>query len=232
VIRDVFLTPLARAVRRGRLGAAGEYLLYLLGWGCWLLEWLARIPHIASDASASAAPRRVRVWGAPLLRGATEPSAASARARAVLAEAGTLLAPLGLSVDVEDVQPVRIPDGMPPPACGPAALFGRFFAWASGRAAEAPRLTVYFVEDMRPLAGCAVPGTDWIVVDLRTDGTTVVHEMGHLADLWRHHPDPANVMTDRAGGSHDRITRFQAAMIRTSRFAVPITPPPPRRGGS
>jgi hypothetical protein len=242
VIRNLVIAPLSRAIRRavrgwigdrgGPLEVLSEYGLYLLGWMVWPLDGLVRISLIARDHGAGPAPRRITVRGTPLLRSGADPDAASARARAILAEARALLEPIGFRFEVERVDATRLPDDVPIPACGLAALTGRFFAWASARAADPPRLTVYFVEDLGPLAGCAVPGADWLVADLSTDGTTVAHELGHLADLWRHEADPDNVMTDRPGGTHDRITPTQGAFLRSSRFAERVSPRSGTPGGS
>lgn len=126
----------------------------------------------------------------------------------------------GIALALEEpVRAAPLPAGIEPPSCGFRALVGRFFAWASSRAAT-PGITVFFVERLGGYAGCAIPGADWILVDLHTDPTTIVHEIGHLADLWAHHGDPANVMTNRPGGRHDRLTPFQARVIRTSRFVT------------
>jgi len=236
VIRNLLLGRPARAlrgaIRDGVLEAPVEYGLFLFGWALWLLDALIRIPVLAREWSAGPRSRVVPVRVLPLLRSRSDPDAASARARAVLTQAGALLEPHGVRLDVLGVNPMPLPDDVPPPECGLRALAGRFFPWASSRAAGAPCLTVFFVEDLGPFAGCAVPGADWIVVELGTDGTTVVHELGHLADVWRHHPDPDSVMTDRPGGTHDRISPWQAALIRTSRFALPVSPLRPTRGGS
>jgi hypothetical protein len=236
VIRNILLGPLARAlraaVRGGALEAPVEYGLFPLGWAFWLLDSLVRIPILAREWSAGPRPRRIPVRGIPLLRSGADPDAASARARAVLSQASALLDPHGVRLEVQGVDPTPLPENVPAPKCGPGAVTGRFFPWASARCAAAPCLTVYFVEDLGALAGCAVPGADWIVAELRTDGTTVVHELGHLADLWRHRADPDNVMTDRPGGTHDRIDPWQAALIRTSRFALPVSPRRPTPGGS
>lgn len=229
MIRNLVLAALSGTLRtwsraRGAaIEAFLEYLLFVLGWLLWPFDWLVRIPILVRDHTVGASPRRILVRGTPLLRAAADRDAASARARAVLAEAGALLLPLGIRFEVESVEPVRLPEEVRIPACGFAIFASRFFSWASARAAAAPELTVYFVEDLGPLAGCAVPGADWLVADLNTDGTTVAHELGHLADLWRHHADPDNVMTDRAGGSHDRVTPAQTAFLRTSRFSVPVS---------
>lgn len=225
MIRNALLGPLARIVRRST-GRGGvwlepllEYVLWILGWAVWPLDTMLRLPALAREASVGPAPRRIAVVAVALMRrGADGP--APGRIGRVLEEAGILLEPLRLSLEVESVRALAWPDEVPPPSCGPGAVLSRFFPWASARAHPSPRLTVYFVEDLGPLAGCAVPGSDWIVVDARTDGTTVAHELGHLADLWPHDADPDNLMTDRHGGAHARVTPFQAAMIRTSRFSV------------
>jgi hypothetical protein len=236
VIRNALLGPPARALRRavrdGPLEALVEYALFPLGWALWLLDALVRVAILAREWSAGPRPRFLPVRVVPLLRSGTDGDGASARARSVLAQAAALLGPHGIRLDVRGVHPRELPGDVPSPECGLRALTGRFFPWASAKAAGAPCLTVYFVEDLGPFAGCAVPGADWIVAELGTDGTTVVHELGHLADLWRHHPDPDNVMTDRPGGTHDRISPWQAALFRTSRFALPVSPRRRTRGGS
>lgn len=227
MIRNALLAPFARAVRAGVRGGAlegpAEYLLYLLGWLAWALDWLARLPALAREARERPERRAVALRAVALIRHGAGSDLMLERSRRILEEAGTLLETLGIALVVESVESLPWPGDVAPPVCGPGALLGRFFPWASARAAESPRLTVYVVEEMTGLAGCAVPGADWVVVDARTDGTTVAHELGHLADLWAHHPDPDNLMTDRPGGAHARVTRAQAAMIRTSRFAVPVS---------
>ena len=224
MIRNALLAPLARAVRGavrgGALEGPAEYALYLLGWLAWPLDGLLRLPALAREATVGGEPRSIRVVGAALVRSGAAPDPALERVRRLLDEAGAVLRGIEVEVIVESVAARSWPEDVAPPACGPRALLGRFFPWASARAGEAPCLTVDVVEDLGPLAGCAVPGADWVVGDGRTDGTTVAHELGHLADLWIHHADPDNLMTDRPGGGHARITPAQAAMIRTSRFAV------------
>ena len=225
MIRNVLVTPLARALRGwirnagGTLEGPAEYVLYVLAWMAWALDWLIRAPVLAAGFSDTE-PRAIRVRGAVLLRTATDSAPARSRAGTVLEGAGALLARIDVRLEVEAVEVFVVPPEVAPPRCGLAGLAGRFFSWASARSAGSPVLTVYFMENLRPFAGCAFPGADWLVADLRTDGSTIVHELGHLADLWRHHADPDNVMTDRPGGTHDRVTPLQSALIRTSRFSL------------
>jgi hypothetical protein len=230
VIRNAVVSPLAR-LWRGRATSAllevpAEYVFYLVGWVAWCLDWVVRGPALWSAGGvppgqtvAAEIVARVAVLTPP----GPSPVAMLSRARAVCQEAGVLFGRYGIGLSLERVAILQLPAGLRTPSCGPTDLLGRFFSWASARSAPSPTLTIYFVGELRNLAGCSIPGTDWILVALGTDGTTVVHEIGHLADLWWHHPDPANVMTDRPGGAHDRITPAQLAMIRTCRFVRPAT---------
>jgi len=224
MIRNALFGPPARALRAGAWSRPGgaiestvEYGLYLFGWLFWVLDWLFRAPALVRHATGGLAPGVIVAEGIVLLDAGASESRSSERARAILAQAAALLSPYGIRLEVANVGMVLRP-GAAPFGCGLAGLLAPFFPWASARGSVAPTLTVYFVEDLGRLAGCAYPGTDWILVDLGTDGTTVVHEIGHLADLWPHSPDPRNVMTDRPGGTHDGLTPLQAAFIRTSRF--------------
>jgi hypothetical protein len=224
MIHRLVVTPLASMLRAvGRALSAGpawemltEPAIYLLGWLIWVLDWIPRLPKLAVALVGRLRPATVDVRPIVLLMLDRNPATSLERARRLCADASTLLEPHGLALSWESPTTARWPGGLP--RCSPRALLDSFFRWASARA-DAHALTVYLVEDFGELAGCSFPGADWVVLDSKTDGTTLVHELGHLADLWRHSGDPNNVMTDQAGGSHARLTRFQAAMIRSSRFA-------------
>jgi hypothetical protein len=211
-----------------------EYVFYLAGWVAWGLDWVVRAPALWSAGGgrvpAGQTTAEIVARAVVLTSPGPNPVATLSRARAVCREAAALLGRYGIGVSLEEVAVHPLPPGLRLPGCGVTDLLGRFFSWASARSAPSPILTIYFVEELQNLAGCSIPGADWIIVALGTDGTTVVHEFGHLADLWRHHPDSANVMTDRPGGTHDEITPFQLAMIRTSRFVRPARATLLRRG--
>jgi hypothetical protein len=227
VIRRGLVAPLSSALRMvGRAARGGplwdaltEPAIYLLGWGAWALDWVFRLPRIGLSLIGRMGPAVIDVR--PILlfgpgHGAVPPEPALDRARQLCADASVLLEPHGIALAWEEPTMEPRPASLPP--CSARGLFTRFFLWASARA-DARALTVYLVEDFGDLAGCSYPGADWVVLDSRTDGTTLVHELGHLADLWSHTKDPHNLMTDQPAGSHDRLTRVQLAMIRTSRFA-------------
>lgn len=221
MIRNALLGPLARflrpRLRAGPLEGALEYVLFLIGWILWLPDALARLAALARHAGWGPRAGAIQARGIVLLR-AQGDAAARASAERRLAEADDLLRRHRLELRVIAIETRPWPGPVAPPTCGPGALWGGFFRWASARSSASPDLTIYFVEDFGSLAGCAVPGADWIVVELGGDGTTLVHEIGHLADLWLHSPDPDNVMSDRPGGRHDGVTPFQEALFHTTRF--------------
>jgi hypothetical protein len=224
VIRRAVVTPLASMLRAvGRALPEGpvwnlltEPTIYLLGWLAWVLDWIPRLPKIAAALAGRLGPATIDVRPIVLLELDRDPVPLVERARRLCADASTLLEPHGLTLSWESPSTAHWPGRLP--RCSARGLLSAFFRWASAHA-DAHALTVYLVDDLGKLAGCSFPGADWVILDARTDGTTLVHELGHLADLWRHSGDPNNVMTNQAGGSHARLTRFQAAMIRSSRFA-------------
>ena len=218
MIRRALLGPIARLFRpraRGTaLEAPLEYVLFLAGWLIWPLDAVLRL----LAATAGARPGTIRAE----IRILTRHSESSARegALACLRHADALLSRVGIDLRITTLEVMPWPREVAPPVGGLGALTGGFFPWASSRAPFAPTLTIYFVDDLGPLAGCAVPGADWVVVERGTDGTTIVHEIGHLADLWTHTNDPHNVMTDRPGGRHDEITLFQQRLLQTCPFVT------------
>jgi len=195
-----------------------EYPLYILGWLGWVLDWAFRGPALWICALGRMPSGELSARVTLLLPAQVPVEPALLRTRSMFEEASSLLREHGIALAMERVSIQPPPPGLAAPTCGVSGIFSRFFSWASARGGVSPLLTIYVVPDLGPLAGCAFPGADWILVDLSTDGTTVVHEIGHLADLWPHHEDPDNVMTAKPGGSHDRMTAGQRAMIRTCRF--------------
>jgi hypothetical protein len=204
---------------------AFEYLVWLLHWACWLSDWVLRFPLLLLDL-LGIGPRVSMGVSVKIVTddaGAPVVSVETVRrwlreAEEILDRCGTLLVPRGIEF-------LRKENFLASTACGPAGIFRRFFTWFSSHAGGgAQRVTIYVVRSVRHATGCAYPGCDWALVSADADGTVLVHEIGHLSDLWKHSSDPDNVMTVRGGGSHDRITRGQRCMLRTSRFARPLPP--------
>jgi hypothetical protein len=138
-----------------------------------------------------------------------------------LRQAHALLArnDIGLDVTGHGSAGSRPPDQL---LCHPRGLFTRSFTWFTEQAApQRDVITVFYVDALRGARGCSYPGTNWVTVADSGDGRTVVHEIGHLADLWRHRRDPENVMSTRGDGGRSHLTRFQRCVVATSRFASP-----------
>ena len=171
-----------------------EYVVYVLKWVCWVIDWGLRLPGLLL-----------------CLLGVEPPKFMAVCVKILADEAGMVVC--GYEIVIK-------PEFLTSTTCAFSGMFRRFFTWFSANGCGCcSTVTVYFVEDIVGASGCAYPGTDWVTVDTGGDGTVVVQEIGHLADLWSHSSDPDNVMTDQPGGTHDQITRFQCCMIRTSRFA-------------
>jgi hypothetical protein len=202
---------------------AFEYTAWLLHWVCWLLDWPLRLPLALLDLLGFGSRAFIVVSVRILPGDGGSPAVSLDTARRWLDEADIALRRCGILLVPRSVE--FQPDGQEAPSirCSPSGLLRRSFPWFSARSAGGShQVTVFVVPTMRGVTGCAYPGTDWAVVSPHADGTVLVHEIAHLCDLWKHSSDPDNVMTIRGGGSHDRITRLQRSLLRTSRFARPI----------
>jgi hypothetical protein len=202
-----------------------EYVIYVLKWFCWIIDWIVRGPALLLCLLGIESPAFLGVCIKVLADNAGNPAIPLATIQAMLREAAAIYRRCNINLVVCSFEIVRKPEFLDSTTCEFSGIFSRFFTWfAANTCGCCSRATIYFVRDIAHASGCAYPGSDWVTVDAGGDGTTIVQEIGHLADLWSHSSDPNNVMTDQPGGTHDQITHFQCCMIRTSRF-VQATPP-------
>lgn len=202
-----------------------EYVIYILKWVCWVIDWVIRGPALLLCRLGIEPRRYLGVCVKILADNTGNPAIPLATVQGMLRDAATIFRRCNISMVVCSVEIVRKPEFLSSTTCEFSGMFKRFFTWFAANACGCcSTVTVYFVRDIVSASGCAYPGSDWVTVDADGDGTTVVQEIGHLADLWSHSSDPNNVMTDQPGGTHDQITHSQCCMIRTSRF-VKATPP-------
>jgi len=196
-----------------------EYIFYILTWVCWVIDWVTRLPSLLF-CHLGFRPRRVmRVCVKILTDNDGNPAVSVPDMQAMMRDAAAILARCNIALVVVDTQLIMREEFLDSTTCEIGGMFSEFFVWFSQNACQGrSTATVYFVDDIIDASGCAYPGTNWVTVDDGGDGTTVVQELGHLADLWSHSDDPDNVMTDQPGGTHDQITQGQCCMIRTSRF--------------
>ena len=197
-----------------------EYLVWSLQWACWLIDWIIRLPLIILDLLGIEFRVFLGVSVQILTDDAGNPAVPLETVRGWLRDARTILGRCRVDLILRRIDLIPKEGYLSSTSCAFSSIFRRFFTWFSSRScAGSHRVTIYVVRSMGGASGCAYPGSSWAVVAGNADGTVIVHEIGHLCDLWAHSGDPNNVMTVRGGGSHDRITRGQRCMIRTSRFA-------------
>ena len=110
--------------------------------------------------------------------------------------------------------------------CGVRGLFSGHHLWFTdnqcthGVGSSIVPITVYIIDDVVPGKGCGIPGTNYIVIDKDASNATIAHEIGHLADLWKHSSDPDNVMYSPTSDNSLKFTKNQCCMIRTSRYTT------------
>jgi hypothetical protein len=202
-----------------------EYVVYVLKWICWVVDWVVRLPGLLLCLLGIEPPKFLGVCVKVLADNAGNPAIPLADVSAMMRDAASIFRRCNINLVVCSFEVVIKPEFLTSTTCEFSGMFRRFFSWFSANTCGCcSTVTVYFVTDIASASGCAYPGTDWVTVDAKGDGTVVVQEIGHLCDLWSHSSDPNNVMTDQGGGSHDQITEAQCCMIRTSRFAR-FTPP-------
>ena len=207
-----------------------EYVIYILKWVCWVIDWIVRGPALLLCLSGVRPPRFLGVCAKVLADDAGNPGIPIANVQAMLRDAAAIFRRCNINMVVCDLEIVRKQEYLDTTTCDASGMFSRFFTWFSANGCGCCSLvTVWFVRDIvnppgSVVSGCAYPGSDWVTVDSEGDGTVVVQEIGHLADLWSHSSDPDNVMTDQGGGTHDQITENQCCMIRTSRWVRALPP--------
>jgi hypothetical protein len=202
-----------------------EYVIYVLKWVCWAIDWVIRLPGLLLCLLGIEPRKYMGVCVKLLADGRGNPAVSLADAQGMMRDAASLLRRCNIDLVVCSYEVVVKPEYLSSTVCTLSGMFQRFFSWFSSNTCGCcSTVTVYFVQDIKEAQGCSYPGTDWILVDAKGDGTVVVHEIGHLADLWSHTSDPDNIMTNTPGGTHDQITDFQCCMLRTSRFARFLLP--------
>lgn len=202
-----------------------EYIVYVVKWICWLIDWIWRGPELLLCHLGIRPRKFLGVCVKILADEAGNPVISTADALAMLRDAGTIFRRCNITLVVCSMEIVIKPEFLTSTTCEFSGMFKRFFTWFSANTCGCcSTVTVYFVQDMIGAGGCAYPGTDFVIIPANADGTVIVQEIGHLADLWAHTSDPNNVMTDQGGGTHDQITEGQCCMIRTSRFVRFVLP--------
>ena len=202
-----------------------EYVIYVLKWVCWIIDWPFRAIGLLLCSLDIRPTKFVGVCVKILADENGTPAIPVADVMGQMRDAAAIVANCNVRLVVCSVDVVPKPEYLDTTSCEFGGMFKRFFTWFSSNTCGCCNtVTVYFVRDIVGASGCAYPGTDWVTVDAQGDGTVVIQEILHLADIWPHSSDPNNVMTDQPGGTHDQITGGQCCMLRTSRFARYVVP--------
>jgi hypothetical protein len=196
------------------------YTLYFFSWLRWTVRWTWRAPALLRSLRGDHTPRvvhlRARLLAGPAGAQPPAPETIVQRVR----EADMLLTAHGVGLILDDVAAMPLVLAPADVTCGLRGMFRRSFVTLCKHAGFRSRaLTVYVAHKPADLAGCSYPCASWLILDATADATVLVHEIGHLSDLWTHHRDVNNIMTNSPGGTHDALTPFQASMIRTSRWS-------------
>ena len=198
-----------------------EYVIYILKWVCWAIDWVIRFPDLILCWLGIETRRYVTVCVKILTDARGNPAVPVATVEGWLRDAGTIFGRCNITLAVCSIELVSKPEYLDGTTCDFSGMFSRFFTWfAHHTYGCCSSITVYIVRSIPGASGCAYPGSDWVTVAANGDGTVIVQEIGHLADLWSHSSDPDNVMTDQGGGTHDQITSGQCCMLRTARFSL------------
>jgi len=198
-----------------------EYVIYILKWVCWAIDWVIRFPDLILCWLGIETRRYITVCVKILTDARGNPAVPVATVEGWLRDAGSIFDRCDITLAVCGIELVPKPEYLDSTSCEFSGMFSRFFTWFSNNTCGCcSSITVYIVRDIPNASGCAYPGTDWVTVDAQGDGTVIVQEIGHLADLWSHSSDPNNVMTDQGGGTHDQVTSNQCCMLRTARFSL------------
>lgn len=197
-----------------------EYVYYVLTWVCWLIDLPTRIIGMLLCWAGFGGRRIMRVCVKVLTDASGTPGVPLADVQNMMSDAAAILANCNITMVVVSTETIEKTEYLDTTTCDVGGMFSGFFSWFTRNSCQQRcTVTIFFVRDIVGASGCAYPGSNWVTVDAGGDGSTVVQEIGHLADLWTHTSDPNNVMTDVGGGTHDQITTFQCCMIRTSRFS-------------
>ncbi|MDX1710354.1 MAG: hypothetical protein R3316_04385 [Rhodovibrionaceae bacterium] len=194
-----------------------EYAAYVLSWISWLLDWGIRwLPLLLSKKGVRTpmtVPLCVKILQDNGGKNAMEPSAVNrliGQANAIMEDSNVQFVHAS---EMEFIQKQRFFEGV---TGGFSGLFRRFFTWFSARA-EPGCVTVFVVKEVEGATSCAYPGTNWVVIDVRATGATLVHEVGRLSDFWSRVEPVGDVEIMSAPNRF--VLEDQCCMIRTSKFA-------------
>ena len=206
--------------------AVVEYLFYLVYWVCWIVDWiLVRWwLYLLCRFGVTDDTRYIHVCVRVLEQDRRNPAWDMAEVERLLDEANARFERCGIRLCVRDIQVIVTENHRTGIACGGAkGFFSGDHVWFSKHECSpfGPiiPITIYLVDDIVDAKGCAIPGSNYILIDHGTSDSTIPHEIGHLSSL-THSDDEANIMFEDETSRSVNITKHQCCMIRTSKYAT------------
>ena len=202
-----------------------EYVIFILHWVCWIIDWILFRWLALLFCRLGFKSRKCIPVCLTILADAREVQTITVdAAKAMVEKSNVLLQQCDITLVVESVKIVQKPDLIDNVPTGAGHLFSSAFRWFSSNVCYCcSGVTIYFVGSLDSKArGHAIPGTSYILVAVKdvVDDATIVHEIGHLCDLWSHDDEVGNVMSITTGTPpRTKIREHQCCMIGSSRFS-------------
>lgn len=203
-----------------------EYVFLVLDWVCWVIDWVFRFLCDLIWCWMGIKPKKyIRVCVKILTDEKGNPAMSEQKVRRLLKEAQARFDQCNIELVVVRFEFVEKGEYLSGVSCGFSALFKGPHLWFTANACPQPLgsflqpITIYVVKDVGSGKGCAIPGTNYIIVDQEASDATIPHEIGHLCDLWKHSDDPENVMYSPTSNVSRKFTRNQCCLIRSSKYA-------------
>lgn len=204
-----------------------EYVIFILHWVCWIVDWIFfRWLALLACRLGLKSRKCIPVCLVILTDARGKPVIEVDAARDMVTKSNALLRQCDVTLEVGSIKLVQKPDLIHKVPTGAGQLFSWAFAWFSSNVCYCcSGVTVYFIASLDSGArGHAIPGSSYVLVavDAVVDDATIVHEIGHLCDLWSHDDQVGNVMSitnDQGMPPRTILREHQCCMIGSSRFA-------------
>jgi hypothetical protein len=180
------------------------YIIYIIRWVCWVVEWPLRLIDIALCMIGVKIPRTLHICVKILEDNSGTPATTRDAVVEIIDEAAKLLEQCNINIclySVHFLPKESLLDGV---ECGASQFFSSKYPWFEKNACLKPPfsttkpLTIYFVNSMADANACTISRTSYIVATDGANGASIVHEFGHHADL-SHHDDTQNInFSDKA----------------------------------
>lgn len=196
------------------------YVFYVLRWVCWVICLPLRGIDMLLCKLGLQGRRHLDVCVKILTDDAGTTATTRDAVLAIMARADELLEQCKIDICLRSMAFVRKEDLMQGVECGASQFFGGAFSWFEKTACVgSPKpLTLFFVDSMAGKTNaCTIDGTSYVVLTDGANGASVVHELGHHAEL-RHRADPLNIMFASQSDTKDKLTSWQCCVIRSCEF--------------